>query len=47
MTVGGLAALEETGVPVVDNFIGGPPYGVLDNYTLYKLPAPEDRVSVP
>ena len=47
MPIGGLAAIEETGVPVVDNFVGGVPFGVFDNYTLYKLPTPVDRTSVP
>ena len=47
VSIGGLAAVEETGVPVVDNFIGGVPFGVLENYTLYKLPTPVDRISVP
>ena len=47
VSIGGLAAIEETGVPVVDNFIGGVPFCVLENYTLYKLPTPVDRVSVP
>ena len=34
-------------MPIVDNFIGGVPFSVLDNYTLYKLPKPADRLSVP
>ena len=42
-----MAAIEESGIPVVDNFICGEPFCVLDNYTLYKLPAPVDRTSVP
>ena len=34
-------------MPVVDMFVGGVPFGVMDNYTLYKLPKPVDRTSVP
>ncbi len=47
LSIGGLASIEETGVPVVDNFVGGVPFCVLDNYTFYKLPKAIDRVSVP
>ena len=47
MSPGSLSAIEESGVPVVDNFIGGEPFGMIDNYTLYKLSVPEDRHAVP
>ena len=47
VSIGGLAAIEESGIPVVDNFIGGEPFSVMDNYTIYKLPVPVDRVQVP
>ena len=38
---------EESGVPAVDGFIAGEPFGTLDNYTLYKRGVPIDMVSVP
>ncbi len=37
-----LAVVEETGIPAIDGFICGVPFGVVDNFTLYKLPVPMD-----
>ena len=34
-------------MPVVDMFIGGAPFAVLENFTLYKLPKAVDRHSEP
>ena len=42
-----MTSIQDTGVPIVDNFVGGVPFGVLDNYTIYKLPKAVDRPGVP
>jgi hypothetical protein len=43
--IGDLAQANLTGVSSVDTFVAGPPYGTVDNFTLYKLDPPMDMVS--